>query len=92
MPAGLAVVRDFARISSIDDTHQAVLAVQEAVEKGEQSRILADSTRGFRSRRSAGRKCVRRRSRDLIAGSPLRLVSGGQEDAVLLVLSTWVAS
>jgi hypothetical protein len=56
MPAGLAVVRDFARISSIDDTNQAVLAVQEAVEKGEQSRILADSRRGFRSRRSAGKK------------------------------------
>lgn len=41
MPAGLAVARDFARIRSIDDTNQAVLAVQEAVEKGERSRTLA---------------------------------------------------
>jgi hypothetical protein len=35
---------------------------------------------------------VRLRSRALIASSGLRLESGGQEDAVLLVLSTWVAS
>jgi hypothetical protein len=33
MPAGLAVAKDFARIGSIDDMNQPVLAVQEAVEK-----------------------------------------------------------